>query len=181
LFVDHDTIARSGRLADVQPTRRQVLLAGATLTVASAAACTTKKRPEPAGPDPDERLRAEAVAREQALVEAYLAALKEHPGLTHSLGPVLGDHAAHLAALGGTPPSADATPDASPTPGRVTPAGRTTQQEQLRQLLAQERHAAAAHAKAAEVAEADVECARTLAPLLASLAASEASHAVVLT
>jgi hypothetical protein len=50
----------------------------------------------------------------------------------------------------------------------------------LRDLVARERRAGAAHAAAAEVAEADLACARTLAPLLASLAASEASHAAVL-
>jgi hypothetical protein len=43
-----------------------------------------------------------------------------------------------------------------------------------------ERQAAAAHAAGAEQAEAATTCDRVLAPLLASLAASEASHAAVI-
>jgi hypothetical protein len=155
----------------VQPTRRQVLLGGLVLT----AACTTERSPRPSAPSRDELLRAEAVQREQALVTAYADALGERPELTSLLAPLLGDHSAHLAALGGTVATASPLPSSSSPP--APPRSRAVV---LRSLAAQERAAAAAHAAAAELAEADVPCSRRLAPLLASLAASEASHLVVL-
>ena len=149
----------------MQPTRRQVLVAGVALT----AACTTKSTPQRHEPTRDERLRAEAVAREQALVEAYEPALEAHPELARLLSPVLADHAVHLYTLGGARPVVPTAPPAARSRAAV-----------LRDLVAREKEAGLAHAAAAELAETDVSCGRVLAPLLASLAASEASHAAVL-
>ena len=154
------------------PTRRHLLLGvGAT----ALAACTADKQPKSATPTLDDTLRSEAVAREHALVDAYVAALRDHPDLTPALAPLLAEHAAHLAALQPVPPS--------PTPTASAPApasGARPRPAVLRDLARQEKRAAAAHADAAERAESATGCDRVLAPLLASLAASEASHAVVL-
>ena len=100
------------------------------------------------------------MAREQGLVDAYGAALRALPEHTALLAPLLGDHAAHLAALGPAP---------SPSPTR-SPLPRAS----LARLAALERSAAAQHARDALVAS------HELAALLASLAACEASHVAVL-
>jgi hypothetical protein len=147
----------------VQPSRRQVL---SGTVVALSAACTSHRADRPAPPDPDVALTADAVAREQALLDAYDAALGADPSLVAELGPYRADHAAHLAALR---PSAAASPTPTapgPVPGQAarTRAG----------LAAAERAAAAAHATATTTAS------PRLAGLLASLAASEASHATLL-
>lgn len=163
----------------MQPSRRQVLLAAG---VATAAACTTDKPLRPLPPTLDETLRAAAAAREQSLVDAYVAALREHPGLTSTLAPVLGDHAAHLAALRPDTPSATATatPVTTPLTTRTPRAPARSAAATLAGLAALEHEAATEHSTAAERAETDISCGRVLAPLLASLAACEASHAVVL-
>lgn len=121
------------------------------------AACTAEDGPPPP-PDPDDLLRAAAVAREQSLLQQYDVALLVRPDPV--LASVRAEHAAHLAALQGAAPS----PSPAPSPGPASAAA----------LVTAERAAATAHAQAALVAS------RELAGLLASLAGSEASHAVVL-
>lgn len=150
----------------MQPTRRQALTAGAAALVATA--CTADPAPRPAPRTPDDALREAAVAREQGLVDAYGAALRALPQHTALLAPLLGDHAAHLAALRPGPSSSPATSfSPSPSPSRLPGAS-------LARLAALERAAAAQHGRDAVVAS------RGLAALLASLAACEASHAAVL-
>ena len=157
----------------MQPSRRQVLLAAGVATVA---ACTTDKPLRPLPPTPDEAARAHAAIREQTLVDAYAGALHEHPDLSPRLAPLLGDHAAHLAAL--LPDAPASTPSPTTSPSSTGP--RRSQQQVLAALATLEREAAAAHGAAAERAESTTSCHRDLAPLLASLAACEASHAAVL-
>src|SRR5690242_14431497 len=106
----------------VQPTRRQVLLAaGVAAGMASTAACTADKPLRPTVPTAAERLRAEAVGREQALVDAYTASLPRHPAQRALLTAILGDHAAHLAALGQQPPGPTPTATPTATPATVAP------------------------------------------------------------
>lgn len=151
-------------------TRRAALLsAGAGLL----AACTSKPRPRTApAVDPDTALAAAAVARELALLAAYDEALATSPALAPRLAALRAEHVEHLRALGQVPasPGASGTPPASPTPTSA-PAGRAAVLLRLRAL---ERAGADGHAGAAMAAS------RRLAPVLASLAASEASHAAVL-
>lgn len=102
----------------MQPTRRQALTAGAAALVATA--CTADPAPRPAPRTPDDALREAAVAREQGLVDAYGAALRALPQHTALLAPLLGDHAAHLAALRPGPSSSPATSfSPSPSPSRL--------------------------------------------------------------
>jgi hypothetical protein len=151
----------------VQPSRRQVL---AGVTVALAGACTSNHRP-PAAPNPDVALTAAAIAREQALVTAYEAALLAHPRLRAELAPYRDDHAAHLQALRPLPSPSPALPVTGPSP---LPEPTAVLARQRAALAALERAAATAHATATATASPQ------LATLLASLAASEASHAALL-
>ena len=159
-----------------RPSRRAVLSAGA---VGLAAACTRSRRPSPgrpARPDPDVALTAAAVDRELALLTAYDAALAATPALASRLAPLRAEHAEHLLALGAGP-AGNPTPASGATtnPALAQPRGTGAEGGQARSSLATaERIAAAAHATAALSASA------RLAALLASLAASEASHQVAL-
>lgn len=146
------------------PTRRAVLAGGALLAVS---ACTgSSGAGRPARPDPDVPLRADAVARERALLASYDALLAAQPDLAPRLGPLREEHAAHLAALGAeqapaTVPPSGAAPSPAAAPGVAA-------------LVRAERDAAAAHAAATAAAS------PALAAVLAQLAASEASHPVAL-
>lgn len=141
------------------PTRRQVLQAVTALTVGGTlAACTgPDERPDT---DPDVVLRADAVAREQDLLQAYDALLATAPSDSALLRGLRAEHAAHLVALD---PLA-AVPSSGPS---VAAPDRAA-------LRALERAAAAQHGEAAVTAR------RTLAGLLASLSACEGAHLVVL-
>lgn len=133
------------------------------------AACTSEPEPAPP-PDPDDLLREAAVARERALLREYDAVLLTLPALAARLTPLRAEHAEHLVALlGGPEPSAPASAPAAPAvPPPATAAAALTG------LVSAEREAAAGHRQAA------VDASRELAAVLASLAASEASHPVVL-
>jgi hypothetical protein len=143
------------------PSRRRLLQAAVLSPVV--AACTR----EPSTPktvSPDVALRAAAVARERALIERYRAAAASSSSdvATRTAG-LVEQHEQHLTAL--RAPTAAPTPSNAPAPTVPT----------LVQLAAEERAAARAHAAAA------LQASRPLAAVLASLAASAASHAVVLT
>ena len=106
-------------------------------------------------------------------MDAYQAAIREHPALASRLTSVLGDHVAHLAAL-----APDGGPTRTATPS--APAKQRSTRGTLASLATLEREAATSYPAAAATVETAATCDRVLAPLLASLAASEASHAVVL-
>jgi len=155
---------------------RRALLAGAALL--PLAACTTEPAPPPP-PDPDDLLRGAAAERERALLAEYDRLLAALPALTTRLRPLRAEHGEHLLALTGPPPSGSPTPTPSPTatplplPPEVPPPPTTAQA--LAALLAVEQAAAGSH-----TADALAASDRDLAGLLASLAASESSHAVAL-
>jgi hypothetical protein len=155
------------------PTRRSVLVAAPALL---AVACTADApAPRPAPVDPDDALRAAAAERERALLREYDAVLASRPGLAPRLVPVRGHHAEHLEALLGPPPTASPEPSASPTadvPPAVPPPADDA--AALARLAAAERAAGDAHAADCLAAS------RRLAPVLASLSASELSHPVAL-
>jgi hypothetical protein len=141
--------------------RRQVLSGLLTsAAVLPLTACTSDKPPEPV--DPDIALRESARQRELALLAAYDAAIESGPALAGRLAGVRAEHEQHLVAL---------------TAAAPRPTGSAAQATvlSLPQLVALERSTAAQHAADALVAS------RSLAVVLASLAASEASHPVALT
>ena len=146
------------------PSRRQVLAAGLVLPLAGCTGSSPGPAPSPAPVpvDPDVALRAAAVERERALLAAYDEVLADasSPGLL----ALRAEHAEHLAAL---EPGAAVPPVPAPAGGDLPGRAAT-------RLRAAEREAAAAHAADALPAS------RGLAALLASLAAAEAAHGVVL-
>lgn len=146
----------------VSPSRRRLLQAALLAPVVTA--CTTQGSPDRGQPDPDAAIRASAIARERGLVDSYRAAAASSSSKVASKTAGLAEeHEEHLAALRAPAP----TPAASSPPA----AGSVPT---LAELAAAERAAAGAHAAAA------LHASRPLAAVLASLAASEASHAVVL-
>lgn len=148
-------------------TRREVLAAG---SLGALTACTSSDPVPPAPVDPDVALVAAAVVREQALLTSYDDALAAHPELAALLTPLREQHFQHLARL---QPATTATTTATAGPlGSPSRGGSPLARRAA--LAALERAASAAHGAAAVTAS------RQLAPLLASLSASEASHVVVL-
>jgi rubrerythrin len=127
-------------------------------------------------PRPDVAVLRDAIGSEQALIARYRSALAGSPGLAGTLGPLLAQHREHLARLTSMliePASSTARP--SPAASPSGPAATTS--------------APAAILAALEAAETDAATSLTgrlalvppaLAQLMASIAASEASHALLL-
>jgi hypothetical protein len=160
--------------------RRRVLTVSATLLPLLATASCGEPNPltGPPPPSPQVRTLQAAIAAERALVGAYTRVLAAHPALSGSLRPLLTQHEDHLAQLRGRliePPRAAASPSASARPGH-SPAQRlpATAGGAVTFLEDMERSAAAAGVRRlAHVTP-------SLAQLLASIAASEATHAAAL-
>jgi hypothetical protein len=159
------------------PSRRRLL--GASMTMLPLLAAASCGVPDPlAGPPSPSRdvrtLRA-SISAEQALVDVYRKVLGMHPGLSASLRPFLTHHEDHLAQLRSrliVPPHAAASPSASPSvsaPQLPASAGAAV-------LLLGNAERGAAAAQVRRLASATP----SLAQLLASIAASEATHAVAL-
>jgi hypothetical protein len=167
-------------------------LAAAPLGLAAACTSQPSSAPPPTGspttPAPADPLVAHLLA-EQRFLASYDAVIAAHPSLAKRLTPLRADHAAHVAAmqreLGVVPPSASPSGSAAPTtPGGepTTPGGEPTETPTVpatpdgavAMLRKAEHDAAADRAGGALVGTV------TTAPLLASIAACEASHQAVL-
>jgi hypothetical protein len=162
-----------------EATRRRVLAATAAALPLVMAGCkglgALGTPPKPAA---DVAVTRDAIAVESTLIARYGAVLAAVPGLAGELRPLLAQHHDHLARLrarliiprGAAQPSASPSGKPSPRPAPVpgTPAG----------ALADLRDAenAAASALLAHLAAAPP----SLAQLLASISASEATHALIL-
>jgi len=156
-------------------TRRSVLAATALTVPLVAAGCKgvggLGTLPKAA---PDVAVLHHAIATEQALIARYHAALAGSPGLAGTLGPLLAQHREHLARLTSmliVPATPRPTPRPSPTAtaGAARPRAAT-----LAALEAAETDAASSLVRRLDLAP------PALAQLLASIAASEASHALLL-
>jgi hypothetical protein len=161
-----------------QATRRGVLAAAVALPLAAAGCKGVGGLGTPPRPLPDVAVLREAIADEALMISRYTAVLAAVPGLAGPLRPLLDQHQAHLARLkarlvdpraagGGSPsPRESASRLAGQVPG--TPAAaraylRSAEQGAATALL---RHLTAASP--------------SFAQLLASIAASEATHALLL-
>ena len=162
-----------------------LLAVPAAAGLAALTSCTSPgEAPQPLAPQPpapvhpDVALRAAAVAREQTLIRAYDAALLAAPGLGDRLLALRAEHLTHLTSLGSTTPGSTppgSTPPAGLKPGNPPPvAAPDLADAQLVGLRTAERAAGAGHTAALRTASAG------LAVVLATLAASEASHEVAL-
>lgn len=154
--------------------RRSVLAAAGAAVPLLAAGCKgvggLGTLPTPA---PDVATLRGAITTEQALIARYRSALAASPALRDTLEPLLGQHLAHLAALR----SRLVGPTGTPRPAQPSPSPAGTGSgaaSPLAALAAAEQAAASAQLSRLTVAS------PSLAQLLASISASEASHAALL-
>jgi hypothetical protein len=165
---------------DILP-RRRVLAASAAALPALLATAGCRSSDAFAGPDPlvgrpalspDVITLQEVIAAERAMIALYQAAVNGGTRPASQVRGVLAQHRLHLSRLqarlvlppGSGPASPSPSSSSSPSPGRVTIA-------QLR---------AAEHASAADLVRRLVSVPPALAQLFASIAASDATHAVAL-
>ena len=156
--------------------RRSVLAATVMAVPLVAAGCKgVGALATPPEPGPDVALLRGAIDTEQALIARYRAAMAGSPGLAGTLGPLLAQHREHLARLRSMliePASPSATP--RPTPSSSATAAPGSPAATLAALESAETDAARSLAGRLALAP------PALAQLLASIAASEASHALLL-
>jgi hypothetical protein len=155
--------------------RRSVLAATAMTVPLVAAGC---KGVGGLGPlpkaAPDVAVLHHAIATEQALIARYHAALAGSPGLEGTLGSLLAQHREHLARLTSML-IVPATSHPTPRPSASGPAGAAPPRAAtLAALEAAETDAARSLVRRLALAP------PALAQLLASIASSEASHALLL-
>jgi hypothetical protein len=160
--------------------RRAVLVGaaalGATGLAGGLSACSPGRTAPPPPPDPDVQLRLRVAAEVRSLLAAYAAVIATHPATGSRLRPFAAETRAHDRALSG-PPGALPTPSprtassgSSPAPSPVP----ATQAAAVAWLAGLER--AAAVRRRRELLRAGPDLAR----LLASVGASEATHAALL-
>ena len=161
------------------PTRRVVLAAAAALPLAAASGCDgVDVLAAPPRPGPAVGLLRSAIAAEQLMVARYEAALDRAGAPAAVLEPLLSEHRAHLAQLRSRLVVPAASPAASVSPSRPRPGALAVPAFPA---------AALAYLRAAEQAAATAMLDRLLPPapaslaqLLASISASEATHVPVL-
>lgn len=153
-------------------TRRSVLAATA-ITLPLLAGCKgVGALGSPPRPGPDVGVARQAIASESLLVAHYEAVIARIPALADSLAPLLGQHREHLARLRGRLfEPRPATPQPSPS---VTPVPGTSAAAVSLLRTAEQSAAARLFGTLTDVSS------PSFAQLLASIAASEATHALVL-
>jgi hypothetical protein len=167
-------------LATARPlSRRRVLAAATALAPVTALASCGVPNPlaGPPGPSPDVRTLRASISTEESLVGAYRSLLAAFPALSGSLRVFLSQHEEHLSQLHGrliVPPHVSVSPSPSPPASAPPSAPPASPSAAITALAAAERDAAAAQVGRLGTTEA------SLAQLLASIAASEATHAAVL-
>jgi hypothetical protein len=158
--------------------RRRSVLAAAVMTVPLVAAgCKgVGALGTPPEPGPDVAVLRGAIGTEQALIARYRSAMAGSPALSGTLGPLLAQHREHLARLTSMliePAGHGASPDTTPSAAGTAAMGSGP----AATLAALE----AAEAGAARSLDSRLILAPpALAQLMASIAASEASHALLL-
>jgi hypothetical protein len=164
-------------------TRRRVLSASAllALTTAGTAGCEPRAWPwaTPPKPSPDVGVLRDVIAAEYALIGKYNAVLAAFSSLSSTMSPLLAQHSEHLAQLRarlvvprGASPSESASATALPRLARPrVPASRGAAVGYLR---------AAENDQAADLIRRLASVSPSLAQLLASIGACEASHAALL-
>lgn len=158
--------------------RRRSVLAAAVMTVPLVAAgCKgVGALGTPPEPGPDVAMLRGAIGTEQALIARYRSAITGSPALSGTLGPLLAQHRQHLARLTSMliePASHSASPHTTPSPAGTAATG-SGPAATLAALEAAESDAARSLASRLTLAP------PALAQLMASIAASEASHALLL-
>jgi hypothetical protein len=152
----------------------------AAVTVSGAAGCASGGAwpwATPPTPAPDVGTLKDLIVAEQALAATYARVVSAFPALAPAAAPLLRQHQEHLAALrarlvipAGAAPSASAMPRAHPS-GQPFPRSARAAVAYLR---------AAEHTQVAALTGRLGSVTPSLAQLLASIAAAEASHAALL-
>jgi hypothetical protein len=163
-------------------TRRGVLAAAASLPLLAVTGCKGPRALQtPPEPGPEVILLRTAIAAEETMIARYGAAITRFPGLARTLTELRAEHRLHLAELRGRlviPAGSPYRRFASPAPGGGGPPGAAVlpadQAAALSALESAEAGAAAALLHGLTAAP------PSLAQLLASMAASETTHAAVL-
>jgi hypothetical protein len=160
--------------------RRAVLVGAAALGATGLAACSPDRATPPPRPDPDVLLRLRVAGEVRSLLVAYAAVIATHPATGARLRPFAAETRAHDRALSG-PPGALPTPSrrtaTTGTPASSSPAPSpvpSTTAAALAWLAGLER--TAAERRRRELLRAGPDLAR----LLASVGASEATHAALI-
>jgi hypothetical protein len=159
----------SPAVRSARPLRRRSVLAAAAMTFPLlATSCKgVGALGTPPTPLPDTTVLGQAITAETLMIARYRAAISGSPGQTALLAPLLAQHQAHLARLTSRlldPQPASSTRSASPGPPATSLSALQAAEENAANGLV--RHLA--------------EVTPSLAQLLASIAASEASHALLL-
>lgn len=167
----------TGRVWEPGLSRRGVLAAAALVTLPVLTSGCGKgfgALGPPPRPLPEVGVLTRAISREHLMIARYQAVVSGFPALAGELGPLLAEHRAHLTAL-----HSRLLPGAKPAPvpssGPPIPAGPADRAAAIAGLRAAEDRAARALLDSLAVAS------PSLAQLLASIAASEATHAAALT
>jgi hypothetical protein len=158
--------------------RRRVLTAAAVmLPLAATASCGVPEAlRKPPGLSASVRTLRASITAEQALVDDYRTVIRRYPELSGRLDSFLGQHQQHLTQLQSrliVPPHVTMSPVPSPA-ATGGPGAAGTADAAVALLVKAEQNAAAAQLGRLDGAPA------SLAQLLASIAASEATHAVAL-
>ena len=157
--------------------RRSVLAAAMMAVPLVAAGCKgVGALGAPPEPGPDVATLRGAIGTEQALIARYHSAMAGSAALSGTLAPLLAQHREHLARLTSMliePPGRSASPQATPSPASTAAPG-TGPAATLAALEAAESDAARSLSGRLALAP------PALAQLMASIAASEASHALLL-
>jgi hypothetical protein len=160
-------------------TRRSVLAASLAAPLLAAAGCGGPAAATPPIRRPsDVEILREAITAKKNLIGAYTAVLASHPDLGGQLEPLLADNRAHLAELQRRliEPSRQAqTGTAGPSRQPSPPPAPADRNAALTALRSAERTAAGTHVAQLRTVT------PSLAQLLASIAACEATHEVALT
>ncbi len=159
-------------------TRRAVLAASLTVPLLAAEGCRAVAGTTAPSPASDVAILREAIAAKKSMVGLYTRVIAAHPQLAGRLDPLLADNTAHLAALQqrlinpgrSSPRSARRAGVASPLP----PSSAESTAAALEALRSAERGAAATLVTQLRTVT------PSLAQLLASIAACEATHVAVL-
>jgi hypothetical protein len=165
---------------DGRPSRRSVLAGGGLLLLA---ACTGSSPPRAPQLTADQRLARRVAAEITVLVGAYAATISAHPRTRPALASLAAEHDAHLAALTALQPAPAATPSASSS-GSTAPSPSASPSAVAVQVAPSPAAARAALARAEKAAAARRrqqagDAGPDLARLIASIAACEAVHAIL--
>ena len=161
--------------------RRVLTTAVAGSAIAATASCGVPEAlRKPPGLSASVRKLRASITAEQGLVDSYHAVIRRYPQLSALLNSFLGQHQQHLAQLQGrliVPPHVTMSPVPSPAeagPASAAPASASSAGAAVALLVKAEQNAAAAQlGRLSRVPP-------SLAQLLASIAASEATHAAAL-